>query len=199
MKGILPALQVIASKTIRMVAVLFLISGGCNILLLSSCNTVMEDDALRKTDTLIKWNTQAGETLVIDPEAVSARTDSMKIKLSVLKEKTKNIENEELRFNLNEYEGLLKHYENFLEKYESFEFDNLRYKALLEGMKKDIIDKKLNPGDFEKNYTELRNKIKTHRDDVKNAVGKIASVEEMYQRLSNYLNPLYIKQIKNNQ
>jgi hypothetical protein len=171
-----------------LILVLLILSASIS---LNCCKRTSASNEIRQADTLIKWVNEASETMVIDPEAIRLRTDSMKIKLTLIKKDTQYKHMDELRYSIKEYEGIFTTYMDFLEKYSNLEFDNLQYSKQATTLKNDLIDRKLSPAEFSKSYPETRKKIKDHLDQTKTAIRTIASIEEMYGRLDHTITEYY--------
>jgi hypothetical protein len=159
-------------------------------LVCSSCKNYSFNTEIRQLDTLFAWVESAERTLIIDPDIIRERQDSMKIILDVLLKDTLHY-NDALNNAILNYRGIFSNYERFLLDYEALEYDNLRYKTLLTETKEKLIHKEFTRSNFDSFYQKIRTEIQEHLKKCRQSVKLIYSVEKMYERSAEPVNKAY--------
>lgn len=166
-----------------------------------ACQPYNEDAKLRKIDSLKNKVKEADNTLVIDLDEIKKRHDSIKTKINYLREHFTEEADREVHFLISEYKAIGKNYENVIENYELREFENKKHKKRLEDLKKDVLEGNISEKKFKEIYKEEKKVISDHLDSVKELVGSVTEIEQMYQRTNGKVTKIYnrLRREKENQ
>ena len=183
----------IFSQIIRFSSFLFIF---ITCLIHPSCKNHINSGQIRRLDTIIHWNNNAKDLLIIDVQAIKLRTDSMKIKISTIDTNSFSKTKIQLKSDLVIYNGLLNRYNNFLINYPNIESENSQNSKFLNNLKLELIGNKtlMNNNSLDSLLNSQEIIIQNHFNHTREVVEAIFSVEEMYQRINNRINPVYENQ-----
>lgn len=157
----------------------------------NGCQPYNQDAKLRKIDSLQNKVKEADNTLVIDLEEIKERHDSIKTKISYLEDHfTENVDRE-VHFLISEYNAIGKNYESVIDDYELLEYENEKHRKRLKDLKKDVVEENISDEKFNKIYKEEKQVVNQHLEKVKDLVGSVTDVEQMYQRTNKRITKIY--------
>ena len=159
--------------------------------LLPSCKKYDNNAQIRRVDTLINWNNNGKAMLIIDKSTIMQRTDSMRLKISAFDSNTIKLKGDQLKSDLVQFNGLLNRYNNFIDNYADIEFENSANSRFLDDLKKKIIDHQIQVNSIDTMLSSEEKLINAHLSQIQEIVQPIFSIEEMYIRLNNRINPIY--------
>jgi hypothetical protein len=157
-------------------------------ILLNSCHNTHHIEQIRRIDTLINWNNNAKNILIIDINAIQSRVDSMKIKIQQFDSIMAFLKDDRYKSDLVEYKGLIFKYDEFLLKYPDEEFNNAINKKNLADLKNKIMNNTLKDKQLDSILNSQEKIILYHLQQSNAIVQNVLSVEQMYQRLNDRIN-----------
>ena len=160
-----------------------------HVMILPSCKKYDNNVQVRRIYSLIRWNNNVTEMLIIDAPSIQTRTVSMKLKIMSIDSGIIKRAGDQLKSDMITYNGLLLKYKAFLDFYYDASFENARNTQYLAELKKKVIDHKLPVTNIDTILNNQETIIKTFVSTTQEFIESIFSIEEMYQRVNNRINP----------
>jgi hypothetical protein len=161
------------------------------IFLSTSCQPYQLKTEIEQTESLLSQIDRATETLIINVDAIKARRDTMKERMRVIQADFADSVTQEMQFLLTDYRGVIRSYDHFVRKYSVLEFENEHHKQRIENLRKDLLSKAITVIEFREIYEKEKDIIGKHAEEVREIVGSVVTIEQMYNRCNTKVTGIY--------
>lgn len=156
-----------------------------------SCGSVNRQQELAKIDTLQSWIQQAKERLILEEKIFAERKDTIEQRMKFIQKNYTDTVDWELQMLMTDYRGFHRAYRSFTKSYPQLKKENELHTQRIENLKKDVLEGNVSSEQFNEYYKKEKPIIKKHRDEVKETVGNILSMEPDYKRINSKIEDLY--------
>lgn len=146
---------------------------------------------LNRVDQLNALLQQAEDRFIINEDAIASRRDSIKNKLEVITRNYQDSVSKELQFLLSEYKGSYKAYNHYLVQQRHLEDVHLEHVQRVENLRQDVVESNLTPEQFQEYYALEKDILEEHLEKVRNSVGTVVKLENVYQRTNEQVTKVY--------